>query len=82
MLMEVLKSLRSHKYLQIFTKLLALKCMYVIFLTCIFFCVILFHLFIIVKIVMNGSYLLEYPVSWRFLASVASLKIYKYLLFP
>jgi hypothetical protein len=62
--MDVLKSVRSHKYLQTFTKLLAFKYIYFIFLTHICWCITFSVVHKIVKIVLNDSYLLEYPVAW------------------
>jgi hypothetical protein len=61
---DVLKSVRFHEYLHKFTKLLALKWIYFIFLTYICWCITLSIVQKIVEIVLNGSYLLEYSVAW------------------
>ena len=66
MLIDILKFVRYHKFLQIFTKLsqhwilCIFKCSYTLLDCCIFAMVFLKLL----NIVLSGSYLLEYSVAW------------------
>jgi len=69
MLMDVLKFVRYHKFLEIFTKLslhrivYIFKCSYIL-LDCCIFAVFFLKL---LKIVLTGSYLLGYSLAWRIL---------------